>query len=321
MNSNFRVVITMAVCITVLSVAGDAATMYGGLGGQNGVSTANGSLVTVSTANGAVTVIGQPSGVSLISGLTFTSNGNLWGSTQNGGGNPPSGTVPPPVTTSNLVQINPITGAEISSVLINANGTPISIADLATQPGTDTIFGIQSPNDANFTGTANLYTISTAGAAMLVGNTGVFFGAIAFAPNGTLYMTSADLNATGQSSNCAGADQLNCALNTVNPSTAAILTSLSVPDFYAALGISPTGVIWAGNGAGDMGGPGVGQFFDGVSILNPTTGAATFVGNTGTNFVGDIAFQEAAPEPSSLALFGIGMALLAARRLRRGVKI
>ena len=78
-------------------------------------------------------------------------------------------------------------------MLIDENGIPVSIADLATQPGTDTIFGIQSPNDANFTGTANLYTISTAGVATLVGNTGVFFASIAFAPDGTLYMTSADL--------------------------------------------------------------------------------------------------------------------------------
>jgi hypothetical protein len=54
--------------------------------------------------------------------------------------------------------------------------------------------------------------------------------------------------------------------------------------------------------------------------LNPTTGAATFVGNTGTNFAGDIAFQPT-PEPSSVVLFGIGVALIAARRLRRGLKI
>ena len=203
-------------------------------------------------------------------------------------------TVPPPVTTSDLIQINPVTGAEISSVLINANGTPVSIADLATQPGTDTIFGIQSPNDANFTGTANLYTISTAGAAMLVGNTGVFFGSIAFAPNGTLYMTSADLPTTV--GNCANGNDLNCALSTLNPVNAATITSVPTVDFYSALGISPTGVIWAGNGGGDIGGAGIGQFYPGVSTLNPTTGVATFIGNTGTDFVGDIAFQ-VTPEP------------------------
>ena len=309
--------ILIAVCITLLSVATakiEAATIYVGLGGQNGISTNNGALGTLNPATGAVTVIGKPAGVTAISGLTFTSNGNLWGSTQNGGGMfPPPG----PNTTSDLIQINPQTGALISSNLIETTGgTPVSIADLATQPGTNTIFGIQSPNDANFTGTANLYAISNSGVATLLGNAGVFFGSIAFAPNGTLYMTSANLNVTGQATNCGGPDQINCALDTLNPATAAILTSVPVPDFYSALGISGTGVIWAGNGGGDLG-PGTGQFFAGVSILNPTTGTATFIGNTGTNFAGDIAFQPT-PEPSSLVLFGIGMVLLVTRRLRRG---
>ena len=121
-------------------------------------------------------------------------------------------------TTSDLIQINPQTGALISSDLIEtAGGTPVSIADLATQPGTNTIYGIQSPNDANFTGTANLYTISTTGAATLLGNTDVFFGSIAFAPNGTLYMTSANLNVNSQPTNCGGPDQINCALEHSEP--------------------------------------------------------------------------------------------------------
>jgi hypothetical protein len=313
MHHASRVLVTSAVCVTLLSVATakiQAATIYVGLGGQHGISTDNGALGTLNPATGAVTVIGTPAGVTAISGLTFTSNGNLWGSTQNGGGMfPPPG----PNTTSDLIQINPQTGTLISSDLIETGtGTPVSIADLATQPGTNTIFGIQSPNDVNFTGTANLYTISTTGAATLVGNTGVFFGAIAFTSNGTLYMTSANLNVTGQPTNCGGPDQINCALDTLNPATAAILTSVPVPDFYSALGISGTGVIWAGNGGGDLG-PGTGQFFAGVSILNPTTGAATFIGNTGTDFAGDIAFQSV-PEPSSVVLFGIGLASIAARR-------
>jgi hypothetical protein len=314
MHRTSRLLIATAVGIALLWVATtkiQAATIYVGLGGQNGISTNNGAIGTLNPATGAVTVIGKPTGVTAISGLTFTSNGNLWGSTQNGGGNPPSPTVPPPVTTSNLIQINPVNGSLISSSLIEAGTTPVSIADLATQPGTNTIFGIQSPNDAHFTGTANLYTISTTGAATLVGNTGIFFGAIAFAPNGILYMTSADLPTTA--GNCANGNDINCALSTLNPTTAAILTSVPVPDFYSALGISPTGVIWAGNGGGDIGGAGIGQFFPGVSILNPTTGAANFVGNTGTNFAGDIAFQPT-PEPSAFVLFGIGLALIAARR-------
>jgi hypothetical protein len=319
LHQTSRVLVTSALCIALLSVAPakiEAATIYVGLGGQNGVSTNNGAIGTLNPATGAITVIGTPAGVPAISGLTFTSNGNLWGSTQNDDGILPP---PGPNTTSDLIQINPQTGALISSDLIEtATGTPVSIADLATQPGTDTIFGIQSPNDANFNGQANLYTISTTGTATLVGGTGVFFGAIAFAPNGTLYMTSADLIGPATTTfPCPSTDpdQTNCALSTLNPATGATIISVGTSDFYSALGISGTGVIWAGNGAGDLG-PGTGQFFAGVSTLNATTGIATFIGNTGTDFVGDIAFQPV-PEPSSLVLFGIGLALLAARRLRK----
>src|ERR1700686_3182305 len=113
MHQTSRVLVTSAVCITLLSVATakiQAATIYVGLGGQHGISTNNGAIGTLNPATGAVTVIGTPTGVTAISGLTFTSNGSLWGSTQNGGGMPPSPTVPPPVTTSDLIQINPQPG-------------------------------------------------------------------------------------------------------------------------------------------------------------------------------------------------------------------
>jgi hypothetical protein len=168
----------------------------------------------------------------------------------------------------------------------------------------------------------NLYTISTSGIATLVGNTGVFFGAIAFAPNGTLYMTSADLvgvSTAPMTFTCPAADSgdYNCALDTVSPTTGAILTSVGTADFYSALGISNSGVIWAATGAGDLG-AGTGQFFAGVSTLDPTTGDATFIGNTDANFVADIAF--AVPEPASLVLSGIGLAALLALRFRQGVK-
>jgi hypothetical protein len=322
MKRTSRLLIITAVCMAFFSVAAanlSAGTIFASLGGQHGVSTNNGALVTINPTNGAVTVIGVPSGGTAISGLTFDTSGGLWGSTQNGGGVLP----PPNLTDSDLIQINPLTGALISSVAITTGGTPLSIADLATQPGTNTIFGIQSPNDANFTGQANLYTISTTGAATLVGNTGVFFGAIAFAPGGTLYMTSADLGLNeddGEAYVCpvTDPDQSNCALSTLDPATAATLTSVQTSDFYSALGISNSGVIWAATGAGDLG-PGTGQFFAGVSTLNPTTGVATFIGNTGTNFVGDIAFDPT-PEPASLVLSGIGLAALLARRFRWSVK-
>src|SRR5207342_2920734 len=105
---------------------------------------------------------------------------------------------------SNLIRINPDTGATISSSPITAGGVGISIADLAMQPGTNILFGLRSPGDQGG-GEGLLYTINkTTGVATLVGNTGDFFGSIAFAPNGTLYMSAADLDfATGNTINIA----------------------------------------------------------------------------------------------------------------------
>ena len=60
MKRTSRVLITTAVCIALLSVAGDAATIYAALGGQNGISTDSGSLATINPTTGAVTVIGTP---------------------------------------------------------------------------------------------------------------------------------------------------------------------------------------------------------------------------------------------------------------------
>lgn len=305
-----RLLIT-AVWMPFLSAANIGTdTIFASLGGQKGISTNSGALVTVNPANAAVTVIGVPAGGAGISGLAFDSTGNLWGSTQIGGGIQP----PPDLTTSNLIQINPVTGAQISSVPITTTTpmgvTPVSIADLAIQPGTNTIFGIQSPNDANFTGQANLYTISTGGVATFVGTAGVFFGSIAFAPNGTLYMTSADLVGTvPMIYPCppSDPDQINCALKTLSPVTAATLTSVPTSDFYSALGISNEGVIWAGTGAGDLG-AGIGQFFAGISTLNPATGVATFIGNTGTDFVGDIAFLPFVVGPGQCVPFPLTLA-------------
>ena len=126
------------------------------------------------------------------------------------------------------------------------------------------------------------------------------FGSIAFAPNGTLYMGAADLDAMG--------NFINIALKTLNPSTAATLTSVATNDLFNALAVRPEdSAIFGGNG--DQG-----QLFR----VNAATGAETLVGNTGRNFVGDLAFS-AVPEPASLGLFAagcLGFALLR-RRSRR----
>ena len=135
-----------------------ADTMYGGLGGHNnGDSTNDGALGIVDQTTGAVSIVGHPAGVTRISGLAFDSLGNLFGATQPGGGFPPP---PGPTGASNLIRIDPNTGSLISSVPISDGTNSISIADLAIQPGTNTLYGIRGPND-QLNGQGFLYTINS----------------------------------------------------------------------------------------------------------------------------------------------------------------
>jgi len=119
-------------------------------------------------------------------------------------------------------------------------------------------------------GEGNLYTIDTAtGVATLVAKTGYFFASIAFAPNGTLYMSAGKLDVPGN------------VLLTLNPANGAVQSSVPTAHGYGALGIRRTdGVIFGGTG--DSGN---------VFKVDPATGAETFVGNTGQNFVGDFDFR------------------------------
>ncbi|MCU1266337.1 MAG: hypothetical protein JWM21_2655 [Acidobacteria bacterium] len=249
-------------------------TMYGGNGGHgNSDSINDGSLVTLDQANASVTVVGHPNGILRLTGLAFDSTGKLFASTTGGGGFPP----PPPPLTSTLIVLDPTNGALVSTIgpiKDGAAGPAISIADLAIQPGTDTLFGMRAPNDGGG-GQGKLYTINkTTGVATLVGNTNTFFGSIAFAPDGTLYESAADLNfMTGE--------DINIRFMKVNPANAAIITSVSAAHFFGALGVRPTdSVIFAGTGDEHQ-----------IFTVVPATGASTLIGDTGQNFVGAIAFS------------------------------
>ena len=252
----------------------DAGVLYGGLGGHNnGDSTNDGALVTVNQTTGAVTIVGHPIGtppITRISGLSFDSAGNLYASTL-----APAGGFPPPSgpRVSNLITLNR-TGALLTStaITVGVGGPQLAIADLATQPGTNTLFGITNPDGAAG-GPGDLYSINkSTGVATLIGNTGLFFNSIAFAPDGTLYLAAANLDpATGT--------LIDKALKTINPSTAAVLTSVSTTHFFGALGIRSDGTIFGGTGDEHE-----------LYTINPTTGAETLIGDTGSTFVGDIAF-------------------------------
>jgi len=285
-----------ALCVAVIGFAGTASAepfvMYGANGGHNDGSSVNdGSVVVIDPITAAVSLIGRPDDVARLTGLAFDASGTLWATTlQPGFGTPP----PPPATTSSLVRIDPGTGAQLSSVAITLAGLQLSVADLAVQPVTDTLFGVTGPNGP---GPARLVTIDkTTGLATLVGPVGgaafESFASIAFSPTGTLYASVAGF----------GNGPVNPLLATVNPSTGGLLTSVPTVDFFGALGIRPDGVIFGGTGD-------EAELF----TISPLNGAQTLIGSTGRNYVGDFDFQRV-PEPQTLMLFGTGLVVAAARR-------
>ena len=131
------------------SIARADPILYGGNGGHPNIdgtplSIHNGWLVGIDQDTGTVVPIGHPDDVARISGIAFASYDLLYGATLGGGGFPDT---PPPPNSSRLVLINPNTGALVSDFgLIRAGvgGQGISIADLAIQPGTGVLYGIES---------------------------------------------------------------------------------------------------------------------------------------------------------------------------------
>lgn len=241
----------------------------------------SGNIGEVNVATGAVTLVGN-AGV-ILTDIAFSPGGVLYG-----------------ITGTSFYTINTSTGA---ATLIGSLGNGISTADALEFSSSGTLYAADDQN---------LYTVNLAtGLATDVGPMGYASdGDLAFA-GGTLYLTTY----SGQ-------------LVTVNPSTGAgtLVGSLGVVNVYGLA--SPDNINLYGV-AGES-----------LYSMSRTTGLATFdatwAGNThglgiaygATSVIGaadppsdpPVVFTSvpiATPEPATLALFGVGILLLAARsRLR-----
>jgi len=261
-----------------------------------GSATNRGAVITVNETTGAGALVGPGAGPNAgLTGLAFDASGALFGSTISN----PVFTDPAPGSPT-LVRLDATTGQVLLSVPITFSGTPLEITDLAAQPGTGTLYGVLP---------FSLYTINkTTGVATLVGNLAVISATIAFAPDGTLYGTSADFDAAG--------NQTGSFLHRYDPATGALLSTVDLAQVggnfvhVGGLAVRPTdGVIFASARLANQ--DRVGNIYR----LTPS-GTVTLVGSTGAGEVGDLDFTPI-PEPTTLVLFGTGLAGVAARLRRR----
>jgi hypothetical protein len=265
-------------------------------------------IVTVNELTAAGTLLPGPGvGPSAgLNGFAFDASGTLYGS----GVNNPVFADPQPGAPV-LVRLDPATGALLFSVPITFGGNPLEILDLAAQPGTGNIYG------TSFTSTVpgtSIYTINkTSGEANLVGATGEIGVTLAFAPDATLYMSSATFSETGV--------QTGSFLHTVSPLTGGILSTVGIATLpsgnfvhIGGLGVRPTdGALFAAGREAT-----VSQTGDIYRLT--TTGTATRVGSTGVGEVGDLDFAPV-PEPGMLLLLSSGLAGVGALARKRRIGI
>jgi hypothetical protein len=251
----------------------------------------DGVLYDVNVTTGAATnPRSTGTGIDSLTGITFAPNGTLYGLTSFVG-----------TPANSLVTIDPLTGLSTS---IGFTGLAIAEGDLAFDRASGVLYGMQHVPSNRQLFTMNIAT----GAGTVVGDLGgsetIEPSAMAFAPDGTLYILD-----TG--SILGDGTKLPTRLLTVDKSTAATLTAVTLPvnlGFTAGMDFHPTtGALYVADG-------GLGDGTDSLYTVDPNTGAMMLVGPTGlVDGLAGLVF--AIPEPSSAALASLaGLIALAMRR-------
>lgn len=273
MQASRSIVVIGFVLALALPAAGQE-VMYGCIG----FGTPNGAFGTVDQTNGNFTLIGDPtSGDDHLSGLAFDSSGRLFA------------TIPTSVNSekaTTLIEINPNDGSLKLIIGHVLNGTTnLRITDLATQPSTDRLFGIDN--------NGSLFTINkSTAAATLIGPTTLDEGGIAFDPDGTLYLAT-----TGSK------------LARLDPATAKPIVGqpmLDLTDCIDGLAVRPSDGALFGTACEDN---------NAIYLINAATGELTLLGKPDNFDATDLAFKIAplgvrapAVSPAALALIAAGLA-------------
>lgn len=285
-NNNMRILtILMGFAGAVLMASPvSAQVLYGSQGGAQGGS--GGSLVTLDTADASATLIDVPFGGAGMPGIEFLLDGRLFAVSSVNHGQE--------LDTAYLLEINPTTGALINSQpLLDDVGNGCAFADLAVHPTTGVLYALAANQsslgdrcgDAGGSTGGLLGTIDTAtGIYTIIGRDAQFAnqaGGIAFAPDGTLYFTTAW-----------SSDDM---LHTLDPATADVLSSTALTAGGNSFGLSwhPTENRLYGtfNLTSDQA----------LVTIEPDTGAVTEVGSTDLRYLG-IAFERGPAGPAAPAV-------------------
>lgn len=244
-----------------------------------------GALVSVDQTTGAATVIGVPLPGRGLTGVGVDSAGRVFAVTDAQG-----------AFASELIEVDPASGALLDNVgPLLYLGNPVSLHDLAVQPGSDVLFGA-AVGDGGLAENDLVRIDRSTAVVTRIGNPSLGvagFAAIGFAPGGTLW---AMVKSTGD-------------YWTLDPATAAVLTSDSTT--VGALGFAIR--------------PGDGRMIlaeccttigNDLYRLDTASGVATLIGPIGAGRrLHDLAFLGQAPAAVEIPTLGLPAALLLALAL------